>query len=168
MRSRAARIRCTNRSIHIYQACAISRSECSGRRAADARLQRGRREAQSALLGIPLGIKDLIETRGVRTTGGSRVLADWVPERDAAVVTKLAQAGAIALCKTNTHEFAFGTVTQPTRNPWDIEHIPGGSSGGSAVAVAAGAGRAALGTETGGSIRIPAAACGVTGLKPTY
>ncbi|HEX8033028.1 MAG TPA: amidase [Ktedonobacterales bacterium] len=136
--------------------------------AADARLQRGGREAQSALLGIPLGIKDLIETRGVRTTGGSRVLADWVPDRDAAVVMKMAQAGAIALCKTNTHEFAFGTVTQPTRNPWDIEHIPGGSSGGSAVAVATGECLAALGTDTGGSIRIPAAACGVTGLKPTY
>lgn len=136
--------------------------------AADERLQRGGRAAQSALLGIPLGIKDLIETRGVHTTGGSRVLADWVPDRDAAVVTKVTQAGAIALCKTNTHEFAFGTVTQPTRNPWNIEHIPGGSSGGSAVAVATGECLAALGTDTGGSIRIPAAACGVTGLKPTY
>lgn len=135
---------------------------------ADEQLQRGGRAAQSALLGIPLGIKDLIETRGVRTTGGSRVLADWVPDRDAAVVTRLAQAGAIALCKTNTHEFAFGTVTQPTRNPWNTEHIPGGSSGGSAVAVATGECLAALGTDTGGSIRIPAAACGVTGLKPTY
>ena len=136
--------------------------------AADEQLRRGGREAQSALLGIPLGLKDLIETRGVRTTGGSRVLAEWVPERDAAVATKMAQAGAIALCKTNTHEFAFGTVTQPTRNPWNIEHIPGGSSGGSAVAVATGECLVALGTDTGGSIRIPAAACGVTGLKPTY
>lgn len=136
--------------------------------AADQRLQRGGREAQSALLGVPLGIKDLMETRGIRTTGGSRVLADWVPDRDAAVVTKVAQAGAIALCKTNTHEFAFGTVTRPTRNPWNTDHVPGGSSGGSAVAVATGECLAALGTDTGGSIRIPAAACGVTGLKPTY
>ncbi len=151
-------------------ACATVMGEAALEKAeaADQRLQRGGREAQSTLLGMPLGIKDLMETDGVRTTGGSRVLADWVPDRDAAVVTKVAEAGAIALCKTNTHEFAFGTVTQPTRNPWNIEHIPGGSSGGSAVAVASGECLAALGTDTGGSIRIPAAACGVTGLKPTY
>ncbi len=120
------------------------------------------------LHGLPIAFKDLIETRGVLTTAGSRVLDDWIPDRDAAVVTRLAQAGAIALCKTNTHEFAFGTYTPPTRNPWNTAHIPGGSSGGSAAALAVGDCPGALGTDTGGSIRIPAACCGVTGLKPTY
>jgi aspartyl-tRNA(Asn)/glutamyl-tRNA(Gln) amidotransferase subunit A len=120
------------------------------------------------LRGLPLAIKDLIQTRGVRTTAGSRVLVDWIPDADATVVTKLAEAGAIALCKTNTHEFAFGTVTHGTNNPWDVSRVPGGSSGGSAAAVAAGEVLGALGTDTGGSIRIPAAACGVTGLKPTF
>jgi aspartyl-tRNA(Asn)/glutamyl-tRNA(Gln) amidotransferase subunit A len=134
--------------------------------AADEQLRGGR--DRRPLLGIPLGIKDLIATQGVRTTAGSRVLDDWVPDHDATVVTRLAAAGGIALCKTNTHEFAFGTVTPPTRNPWDPERIPGGSSGGSAAAVAAGECLAALGTDTGGSIRIPAAACGVSGLKPTF
>ena len=120
------------------------------------------------LVGMPLGFKDIIQTRGVRTTAGSRVLEYWLPEEDATVVRRLTEAGAIALCKTNTHEFAFGTVTPPTRNPWDTERIPGGSSGGSAAAVAAGECLGALGTDTGGSIRIPAAACGVTGFKPTF
>lgn len=120
------------------------------------------------LHGLPIALKDLIATRGVRTTAGSRVLDDWIPDEDAAVVTRLAQAGAIALCKTNTHEFAFGTYTPPTRNPWNTERIPGGSSGGSAAALAVGDCPGALGTDTGGSIRIPAACCGVTGLKPTY
>jgi len=126
------------------------------------------RRDRRALLGMPLGVKDLIETRGVLTTAGSRVLADWVPDRDATVVTKLIAGGAVLLCKTNTHEFAYGTITPPTRNPWNIDHIPGGSSGGSAAAVATGECVGALGTDTGGSIRIPAAACGVTGLMPTF
>ncbi len=134
--------------------------------AADRKLAGGK--ARRALLGIPLGIKDLIETQGVRTTAGSRVLSDFVPQRDAAVVTRLREAGSLLLCKTNTHEFAFGTSTPPTRNPWNTAHVPGGSSGGSAAAVASGECLGALGTDTGGSIRIPAAACGVTGLKPTY
>ena len=135
-------------------------------RAADEALRAG--AAHGPLFGLPLGIKDLIQTRGVRTTGGSRVLEHWIPDEDATVVRRLAAAGAIALCKTNTHEFAFGTVTPPTRNPWDIERAPGGSSGGSAAAVATGECLAALGTDTGGSIRIPAASCGVTGFKPTF
>jgi aspartyl-tRNA(Asn)/glutamyl-tRNA(Gln) amidotransferase subunit A len=96
------------------------------------------------------------------------VLSDWVPDADATVVTRLRAAGAIPLCKTNTHEFAFGTQTPPTRNPWDTTRSPGGSSGGSAAALAAGELPGALGTDTGGSIRIPASWCGVTGLKPTY
>jgi aspartyl-tRNA(Asn)/glutamyl-tRNA(Gln) amidotransferase subunit A len=120
------------------------------------------------LHGLPIALKDLIATRGVLTTAGSRVLDDWIPDADAAVVTRLIQAGAIPLCKTNTHEFAFGTYTPPTRNPWNTERIPGGSSGGSAAALAVGDCPGALGTDTGGSIRIPAACCGVTGLKPTY
>ena len=120
------------------------------------------------LHGLPIALKDLIATRGVLTTAGSRVLDDWIPDEDAAVVIRLAQAGAIALCKTNTHEFAYGTYTPPTRNPWNTERIPGGSSGGSAAALAVGDCPGALGTDTGGSIRIPAACCGVTGLKPTY
>jgi aspartyl-tRNA(Asn)/glutamyl-tRNA(Gln) amidotransferase subunit A len=133
---------------------------------ADAALRGGR--DRRALLGIPVAIKDLIATKGVRTTAGSRVLADWLPDEDATVVKQLDSAGAIALCKTNTHEFAFGTVTPPTRNPWNTAHIPGGSSGGSAAAIATGECLGALGTDTGGSIRIPAAACGVTGLKATF
>jgi aspartyl-tRNA(Asn)/glutamyl-tRNA(Gln) amidotransferase subunit A len=135
-------------------------------RQADASLQAKSR--LGALHGLPIALKDLISTRGVLTTAGSRVLDDWIPDEDAAVVTRLTQAGAIALCKTNTHEFAFGTYTPPTRNPWNTDRIPGGSSGGSAAALAAGDCPGALGTDTGGSIRIPAACCGVTGLKPTY
>ncbi len=134
--------------------------------AADLALRSGR--DRRILLGIPLGIKDLIETRGVRTTAGSQVLADFVPEFDATVVSRLRVAGSVILCKTNTHEFAFGTITPPTRNPWNTGYVPGGSSGGSAAAVASGECLGALGTDTGGSIRIPAAACGVTGLKPTF
>ena len=135
-------------------------------RAADSQLAAG--GDRRALLGMPLGIKDLIETRGVRTTASSRVLADWIPERDATVVARLRAQGAVIVAKTNTHEFAFGTVTPPTRNPWNTDHVPGGSSGGSAAGIAAGEFLGALGTDTGGSIRIPAAACGVSGLKPTF
>jgi aspartyl-tRNA(Asn)/glutamyl-tRNA(Gln) amidotransferase subunit A len=135
-------------------------------RAVDA--QRAAGAPLGPLAGIPVGIKDLVQTRGVRTTAGSRVLADWVPEADATVVTRLVHAGAISICKTNTHEFAYGWVTWGTANPWDLERVPGGSSGGSAAAVATGECLGALGTDTGGSIRIPAAACGVTGLMPTF
>ena len=141
----------------------------SAAHAADTRLsdERAARQA-SPLLGIPIGVKDLYLTRGIRTTAGSRVLEDFVPTEDAAAVTRLREAGAALVAKTNTHEFAYGTFTPPTRNPWDLERIPGGSSGGSAAGIMAGMFPAALGTDTGGSIRIPAACCGVTGLKPTY
>lgn len=135
-------------------------------RAADAALAAKR--IKSPLHGLPLAVKDLFATKGVRTTAGSGVLADWIPDEDATAVTKLAEAGAIALCKTNTHEFAYGTLTPPTRNPWDTTRAPGGSSGGTAAAVASGEALGGLGTDTGGSIRIPAGFCGVTGLKPTY
>jgi aspartyl-tRNA(Asn)/glutamyl-tRNA(Gln) amidotransferase subunit A len=120
------------------------------------------------LHGIPIGVKDIIGVKGVRMTANSRVLADYIAPEDATVVELLRKAGAIIIGKTNTHEFAYGTYTPPTRNPWDTTRIPGGSSGGSAAAVAAAMCLGALGTDTGGSIRIPAACCGVTGLKPTY
>ena len=126
-----------------------------------------------ALHGVPVAVKDNIDTAGLRTTAGSRVFRDRVPERDAPVVESLREAGAIVLGKTNLHEFAYGgTCTNvefgAVRNPWNLAHVPGGSSGGSAVAVAAGLAPAALGTDTAGSVRLPAAQCGIVGLKPSY
>ncbi|MDP3775230.1 MAG: amidase [Gemmatimonadales bacterium] len=123
--------------------------------------------------GIRLAVKDLIATGGVRTTAGSRILADWIPRRDAPIVRALKQAGYVVIGKTNTHEFAFGTTNDnphygATKNPWNPSLTTGGSSGGSAAAVAAGLVPVALGTDTAGSIRIPAALCGCVGLKPSY
>lgn len=140
-------------------------------RQAEKELCRGR--ARSLLHGVPVAVKDNIWTRGIRTTAGSKILSDFVPTEDAAAVERLRRAGAVVLGKTNLHEFAYGITTNnphygPTRNPWDTARIPGGSSGGSAAALAAGLCFAALGTDTGGSIRIPAALCGVVGLKPTF
>lgn len=120
------------------------------------------------LHGIPVSVKDLIDTAGLRTTYGSPLFSNSVPRRDARVVSRLKEAGALILCKTNTHEFALGIETPPTKNPWETTRIPGGSSGGSAAALAADLALFAIGTDTGGSIRIPASMCGVTGLKPTY
>jgi aspartyl-tRNA(Asn)/glutamyl-tRNA(Gln) amidotransferase subunit A len=125
------------------------------------------------LHGITLVHKDCLYTAGVRTTGGSRIFADFVPDRDAAVVARLGRAGAVTLGKAGLHELAYGVTSNnphfgAVRNPWDISRIPGGSSGGSAAAVAAGMALAATGTDTGGSIRIPSSFCGVAGLKPTY
>jgi aspartyl-tRNA(Asn)/glutamyl-tRNA(Gln) amidotransferase subunit A len=126
-----------------------------------------------SLYGIPLAVKDLYDTKGIRTTAGSRFFADNIPQEDAYVVQKIKKAGAQIVGKTNTHEIALGVTNNnphygACKNPWDITRTPGGSSGGSAVAVATGMAMAALGTDTGGSIRIPAALCGVVGLKPTY
>ena len=123
---------------------------------------------RSPLHGVPIAIKDLIAVKDVHMTAGSKVLADYVPQEDATVVEQLRRAGAVIVGKTNTHEFAYGTYTPPTRNPWDLARIAGGSSGGSAAALAAGMCPGAIGSDTGGSIRIPSACCGITGLKPTY
>jgi aspartyl-tRNA(Asn)/glutamyl-tRNA(Gln) amidotransferase subunit A len=144
----------------------------TARRQARQAAERLARRESGALLGVPIALKDLYATRGMRTTAGSRILRDWVPSRDAALVTRLRQAGAMVFGKTNLHEFAYGvTNANPwwgvAKNPVDPGRSPGGSSGGSAIAVVAGMCAAALGSDTGGSIRIPAALCGCVGLKPT-
>ncbi|TMD57165.1 MAG: amidase [Chloroflexi bacterium] len=140
-------------------------------RQAEREIETGR--YKGPLHGMPVAVKDLFATKGIRTTAGSRILADWVPNEDATVVRKLRQAGAVLLGKLGMHEFAYGiSSVNPhfgdVRNPWDTTKIPGGSSGGSAVAVVVCEAFAALGSDTGGSIRIPAALCGCVGLKPTF
>ncbi|MEZ4553977.1 MAG: amidase [Dehalococcoidia bacterium] len=140
-------------------------------RAAEERARRG--ERRTPLDGIPIAVKDLIDTAGVVTAAGTGAYRDRVPVEDAGVVRRLRDAGAVIVGKTNTHELAWGGTTNnehfgATHNPWRLDRVPGGSSGGSGAAVAAGLALGALGTDTGGSIRIPAANCGVTGFKPSF
>jgi aspartyl-tRNA(Asn)/glutamyl-tRNA(Gln) amidotransferase subunit A len=164
------RIDATDDKVHAYITLARE-SAIEQARQADARL---RSEPQiSPLLGIPIAVKDNFLTRGLRTTCASKILGDFMSPYDATTITKLRDAGAVLIGKTNLDEFAMGSSAEnsaffPTHNPWNLERIPGGSSGGSAAAVAADQCIAALGTDTGGSIRQPAACCGVVGLKPTY
>ena len=133
--------------------------------------RKGHRD-RGPLHGIPISLKDNIYTEGIRTTAGSKILKDFIPQHDAPVVAQLKEAGAVLLGKTNMHEFAYGATNinsyfGSTHNPWDLARITGGSSGGSAAAVVAGLCYGSIGTDTGGSIRIPAALCGVVGLKPS-
>jgi aspartyl-tRNA(Asn)/glutamyl-tRNA(Gln) amidotransferase subunit A len=154
-----------NAFIRVMSDDALAQAEAADRELA-AGVDRG------PLHGVPMSVKDLLDVRGVPTTAASHVRDGHVATGDAAAVAHLRRAGAVIIGKTNLHEFAFGTTTEdsafgPTRNPYDLTRSPGGSSGGSAVSVAAGMAFATIGTDTGGSIRIPAAACGIVGLKPT-
>lgn len=171
-----ARIARLNPKLNAYITICADEASAQARKAeAELFAARGRkgRPDRGPLHGVPLSLKDNIYTAGIRTTAGSKILRDFVPQTDARVVRRLRSAGAVILGKTNLHEFAYGATTNnphygPTRNPWDLERIPGGSSGGSAAALAAGLCYASVGTDTGGSIRIPAALCGVVGFKPTF
>lgn len=165
-----ARIEALNSSLNAF-ITVTAESALEEARAAEKEIGRG--EWRGPLHGIPLAIKDLAETAGVRTTAASAVLEHYVPSEDAEVVRRLRKAGAILMGKLNLHEFAYGGSGMighfgPARNPWNTAHITGGSSSGSAAAVASGMCYGAIGTDTAGSIRLPAAYCGITGLKPTY
>jgi len=162
------RIAALDRELHSYiMVCAETAMEQA--RAADLEIASGR--YRGPLHGVPLGVKDIVFTKGIRTTCGSKIMADFIPDEDATVVTRLRNSGAVLLGKHSMTEFAgiaYHPSIKPPVNPWNRERWPGASSSGSAVAVAAGLSFAAIGTDTGGSLRFPAAACGVVGLKPTY
>jgi aspartyl-tRNA(Asn)/glutamyl-tRNA(Gln) amidotransferase subunit A len=168
-RAMLGRIRATDVQIQSF----ITVTEEIALRQAQVADERRARGETGPLLGIPVGIKDIILTKGIRTTAGSKILDNFIAPYDATVTRRLLDAGAVCLGKLNCDEFAMGSSTENsaymvTRNPWDPERVPGGSSGGSAAAVAAAQCLGALGTDTGGSIRQPAACCGIVGIKPTY
>src|SRR5947209_9285943 len=157
----------------ILKAFITIAAESALREAQQAEAEIAKGNWKGPLHGIPLAVKDLVETAGVRTTAGSAVLKDFVPAQDAPMVQRLKAAGAVLLGKLNLHEFAYGGSSMIShfgivKNPWNPAHITGGSSSGSAAAVAAGLCYGAIGTDTAGSIRLPAACCGIVGLKPSY
>ncbi|NPV57275.1 MAG: Asp-tRNA(Asn)/Glu-tRNA(Gln) amidotransferase subunit GatA, partial [Anaerolineae bacterium] len=174
-RAHLARIAALEPRLHAFLTLTPELAEQQAH-AADRRLaawRAGNDQPPPTLTGLPIAIKDLLTTRGVRTTCGSRILENYIPPFDATAVQRLLDAGAVLLGKTNTDEFAMGSSTensayQITHNPWDTSRVPGGSSGGSAAAVIAHLAAAAVGSDTGGSVRQPAAFCGITGIKPTY
>lgn len=164
------RIAAVNPAINAYITVTAD-SALAQAKQAEAEIARG--DYKGPFHGMPIALKDLFDTKGIRTTGGSKIMADRVPTEDGVVVSMLNDAGAVLLGKLNMHEFAFGITNVnphygPARNAWDTDRITGGSSGGSGTATAAGLCAAALGSDTGGSIRIPAGLCGIVGLKPTY
>ncbi|MGH7396760.1 MAG: amidase, partial [Candidatus Rokuibacteriota bacterium] len=157
---------------HVHAFLTVTRDDAlRGAAEADARFKAG--TPRGPLDGVPVALKDVFCTRGIRTTCGSKILESFVPPYDATVVARLREAGTILLGKLNMDEFAMGSSTEhsaffTTRNPWDLARVPGGSSGGASAVVAADLAALSLGTDTGGSIRQPAAFCGVLGMKPTY